>query len=121
MADKPSWPADQAAFGAGAIVLVLTTVGEVVLLPPVKFFERLLLLTVVTGILAAVVRSARVGMALGGFAAFLFVCFLGTEEPTTEGGRWPFIIPILMAAILGRGYHVLRRAENASHGPNGPT
>jgi hypothetical protein len=42
MADKPQWPVDQAAFGGGLIALVLTTMAEVVLLPPVKFFERLL-------------------------------------------------------------------------------
>ncbi len=79
------------------------------------------MIAVVTGILAAVVSSARVGITLGGFAAFLFVCFLGTEDPPTNGGRWPLVIPILMAAVLGRGYRALRREKNASHTQNGPT
>jgi hypothetical protein len=114
MEDPPRWPAHQAAFGAGAIILILTAMAEVAFLPAVKYYERLVLVAFVTGILAAVISSTSVCVALAGFAAFLFLFYLGTGDPGVEGGRWPSLFPILVAAVIGRGYRIMRQEQSAS-------
>ena len=61
---QPRWPMQQAVFGAGVIVLIFAAMGEVVLLPPGRFYERLVIFSVITGFLAARISSIRICVAL---------------------------------------------------------
>ena len=87
MADEPRWPTQQVVFGGGVIVLSLVAMGEVVLLPPGKLYERLLVIAVIVGILAARINSIRVCAALVAFASFEFICYLGTAGSWRIGRR----------------------------------
>jgi hypothetical protein len=115
MTDHPRWPTQWAVLAGGVIVLILAAMGEVVLLPPEKLYERLLVFAIVTGMLAARIHSIRVCAALAAFAAGEFICYLATGASAADGGRLPFVIPILFAAVIGRGYRTQRIRESASH------
>ena len=64
--------------------------------------------------LTARIHSIRVCAALAVFASAEFICYLATEAPAADGGRWPFTIPILFAAVIGRGYRARRISESTS-------
>lgn len=98
-----------AAVGLAATVVVPTTVG------------RLLTVAVAVGVLSALMPDPRAWLAVTSIGAVTFLLATGDSE-----NRWPFLVIVGLAAVLGRGQRWIRRPTesgsslSAADGHSGP-
>ena len=103
---------DEAGIGlaGGSVVVAGTALATAGLVAPGDLGGRVAAMAVIVAVLAAVLRDARACLGVTVVAVLIFVGFLAHRYGVLTGGSaWPYTIPIVLAAALGRGQRMLRR------------
>ena len=105
--------AEETGFGlaGGSVVVAGTALATAGLIAPADLGVRAAAMAAVVAVLAAVLRDVRACLGVTAMAALIFVGFLDHRYGVLTGASaWRYTIPIVLAAVLGRGHRRLRRA-----------
>ena len=108
-------------FAAGTAMIAVAAFAAPVLFPDPPPAGRVLVISMVTGMLCAVLTDWRARICVTIAAVMIFVVAVAPvpESPTGDSASWPYTPLIGLAAFLGYGYRLLAHATQAV-GPKQP-